>query len=254
MKSCRVRQITRLTAALLVGALASLLGTHPARASTLNISAGAISNLRTLNITTTTTCQDAQNCLPIQSINGNVYAGSIVPSSLDGTPLPFMYCVDVLRDIYVPGIYSTEVRTDAQIHGKTVGDSVGNSLVTASRVAWLLDHAYSASSPLSLNASAGLQAAIWEVIYGTQFTLNSAQEGEVITQYNSYITALNTAVAAGTATASVSNYAWLSPTSANCVPGNTCQGQVTRVPEPSSTLLLTLALSGVFGICWWRKR
>jgi hypothetical protein len=236
-KSCRVQQmVARLTTVLLVGTLASLLGTHPAHASTLAITAN-VSNIPIINV----------DIGPLNITNTNVYGGSIVPASLDGTPLPFLYCVDLLHDIYIPNTYSASVTFDGKVHNQIVG----GSLVTAGKVAWLLDQ-YATSAAASAAASdwtptAALQAAIWEVIYESQFTLNGP--ASVLTQYNTYIDTFNTAVATGGGTASVANYAWLSPVSGSTL----MQGLVTRVPEPGSTLLLAFALASLFGVGWWRR-
>ncbi len=238
-KSCRVRQmVARLTAILLVGALASLLGTHPAHATTSTLAITAtVNNLGVIDIT-------------VPDANGNpvhypqAYAGSIVPSFLDGTALPFLYCVDVLNDIYIPTPnshstatgYSTNVTFDGKVHGNYVNH--------ATQVAWLLDR-YASEVLNDKTKSAALQAAIWEVIYGGQFTLNNAQNSTVYTLYNGYFSS-----AAGQST-SIENYAWLSPIDNSN--GHRMQGLVTRVPEPGSTLLLALALSGLCGFGWWRR-
>ena len=225
MKSYRVRQmVARLTVILLVSALASLLGTHPAHAtSTLNITA-TVNNLAQINIT-----------ISNQTYNP-AYAGSIVPSYLDGTPLPFLYCVDVLHDIYIPGTYySTSVNINGIIHNSPINN--------ASKVTGLLD-LYANSATGNTNKTAALQVAIWEVMYGTQaIYLN----GPV-----SVLNELNYIHSHGSGIGSVGNYTWLSPVDAH---GVQMQGLVTRVPEPGSTLLLACALSGLFGVGWWcRKR
>jgi hypothetical protein len=221
-KSWRVQyRGAQLTAAMLVGALASLLGIHPVYASTLKITA-TVSNISIINITTT------QGSLPIQIINGNIHGGTLVPSIMDDTPLPFLYCVDILHDIYIPGSYSTSVTFDGKVHGQSVSN--------AGQVAWLLDQ-YASSASGNSNKTAALQAAIWEVMYGDQFKLNGP--AAILNQEKIYLQNVGTAP--------VTNYAWLSPVSGTTL----MQGLVTRVPEPSSTLLLALTLSSLFGINWW---
>jgi len=232
-KSCRfLYLIVQLTIALLVGALVSPLSIHPAHATTLKVTA------------TTSTIPVIQITAPaIHITNGGVYAGSVVPAFLDGTALPFLYCVDILRDLYIPGTYSTTVTFNGMVHD--------HSVVNMGRVAWLLDkYASSAASDPTKMQTAALQAAIWAVIYGDQFTLTGGPS-TVLSQYDTYINALNAALLTGGGTASVANYAWLSPVSP--VYGE-MQGLVTRVSEPSSTLLLALALSGLFGVGWWHHK
>ena len=169
--------------------------------------------------------------LPIEVLNGNVLGGDITPASLDGTPLPFMYCVDASRDIFVPGTYAATVTSNGTIHGTAVAH--------ADQVAWLLGQ-YATDASGNATKTAALQAAIWEVMYGNQFTLHSPTA--VVIQEALYLTHVGTAP--------VSNYTWISPVSGTTL----MQGQVTRVPEPSGTLLLGLALSGVLALGWWRRQ
>src|SRR5262245_58340226 len=179
-KSCRIWQmVVRLTAILLVGALASLLGTHHAHATTSTLAITAtVNDLGVIDIT----IPDATGT-PFDY--GKAYAGSIVPSFLDGAALPFLYCVDVLHDIYIPTPnshstptgYSTEVTFDGKVHGKAVPH--------AAQIAWLLDR-YASEVVNDKIKSAALQAAIWEVIYEGQFKLNNDPISSVYTLYNAY--------------------------------------------------------------------
>ena len=127
-KSCKVWQmVTQLTTILLVGVSASLFSTHPAQASTLDVTA-TVSNLGQIDITLNISGNP-------NNVNGHynpAFAGSIVPSFLDGTSLPFLYCVDVLHDIYIPGTYySTSVNINGIIHNSPINN--------ASKVTGLLD-------------------------------------------------------------------------------------------------------------------
>ena len=217
-KFCRVQQmVARLTTVLLIGTLASLLGTYPAHASTLNITASVPINISPYpNIGTIDfTYQDT----PYQA-----YAGSIIPSYLDGNELPFLYCVDIVRNIFIPDSYETSIRYDGKVHDQWVAN--------ADKVAWLLDRY--ASSADTTRETAALQAAIWEAIYEGDFELNLATTAaDILAYYAIY----NHNV--GHALTSIPNYTWLSPVDPTRTPQE-MQGLVTRVPEPGSTLFLLI--------------
>jgi hypothetical protein len=198
---------------------------------------------QSINVTTTSGGQ------PIElKTNENVLAGNFAGSTLGGVTLPWVYCVDFSKSI---NINSTGFTATVTNNGAVNGSAVNN----AGSVTWLLDH-YAASAT-NADATAGLQAAIWKVIYGSQFTLNgpdnSTTDSNVVTDYNNDLAGVGYNSATGLAANSdpVSNARWISP-SAN---GTQYQGLVTSaVPEPGNiAMLVGLGITGA-GFLMRRKR
>ena len=166
--------------------------------------------------------------------------GSIGPSSLNGTALPWVYCVDIPDTVNVPADYANALVT----HNGTIAGSSGNStdggitgytsngaLATVSNavaVAWLA-HTFAAGAS-GYDAEVGLQAAIWHEIYGVDLT--SGNTAGAIAAYNTDLAAL---AAAGSLPNYVSQFAWLSP---NGNDPNVMQGLLTQVPDGGMTLML----------------
>ena len=162
----------------------------------------------------------------------DVGAGSFDVSKLNGTDLPWVYCVDLSHYISLNTTYSNAlVRNDGVVNGSAVNN--------AANVAWLLD-TYAAGAAGNAGKEAGLQLLIWKAIYGSNFTALSS---------NSWYTTWS-----GTpfGTGDVSKYSWLTPDS-RCL-NNSCyapdckQGLVTyqSVPDGGATaLLLGAALAGL---------
>lgn len=90
---------------------------------------------------------------------------------------------------------------------------------------------------------AALQAAIWEAIYGDNFTFTPTNGSLLATYYNNYLQALDSAVLTG-----LGDYSLLD------LEGS--QMLVSRVPEPSTLLLLGAGLIGlgIFGRKRFKKR
>ena len=169
----------------------------------------------------------------------NIGGGSFDVSKLNGTDLPWVYCVDLYHYINLNGSYpNTLVRDDGVVNGSVVNN--------ADAVAWLLD-TYAAGAAGNSAKEAGLQLLIWKAIYGANFSALSS---------NSWYT-----VWSGTpfGTGDVSNYRWLTPDSRCLGDSNDApdckQGLVTYQPVPdagSTVVLLGAALAGL--AAWRRKR
>jgi len=166
--------------------------------------------------------------------------GSIGPSSLNGKALPWVYCVDIPDTVYVPGEYpNTIVTNNGMIAGSAANNAWGGlqgytsdgALATVNNavaVAWLA-HTFAAGAS-GYDAQVGLQAAIWNQIYGV--TLTSGNTAGAITAYNADLAAL---AAAGNLHNYVGQFAWLSP---NGNSSNVYQGLLTQVPDGGMTLML----------------
>jgi hypothetical protein len=192
---------------------------------------------------------------------GTTTGGSIDPSSLNGASLPWVYCVDIIDQVYVPVTYaSTQVSTTGYVNGSMVNN--------AGLVAYLLTYAKPADFQSGQGYQAeALQAAIWTIIYDgntnpignpstNYFQLNtSASPGNVVTLYDTYLNAVKAYAATRTASTDsgyISQYFWLSPGdgSSTVYQGlvtttNNMRTEGTETPIPGTVWLFGPGLAGL---------
>jgi hypothetical protein len=163
---------------------------------------------------------------PFQTSGGSI---GLSPNlgAVDGASVPYLYCVEVLTEINVPGTYFSDLSNSGIVHGGLIAN--------AGKIAWLMDN--KAPAATTQNLQEGLQAAIWKQVFGSSFSVAAGTSAGILAAYNADITAL------GSNVAPVSDVLWISPyTSAN---SNTpVQGLVTSephgIPEPSTIVLAAL--------------
>lgn len=156
--------------------------------------------------------------------------------SVDGRPVPYLYCVEIFTNINVRGVYGVDLSNNGIVHGGLIAN--------AGQIAWLMDHI--APTATTQDAQEGLQAAIWKQVYGASFNIAPPSDGTgagIFAAYNADIAAL------GSNTAPVSDVLWLSPYNRD---GSPAQGLITNaVPEPST---LALASLGGFVLLGYTRR
>lgn len=171
--------------------------------------------------------------------NYSVGGGSFDVSTLNGTALPWMYCVDLDHYINLNTTYpNTLVRHDGVVNGAAVNN--------AANVAWLLD-TYASQAAGNNTKEAALQGLIWKAIYGSSFTFSSSNSSHA-----QYLAWLPTTFGSG----DVAKYSWLTPDSrCNPTTGSNCkQGQVTYQAVPDSGATAMLLGAALAGLAAFRKR
>jgi len=169
-----------------------------------------------------------------------VGGGNILNSMLDGKSLAYAYCIDILHSIGLSRVYSADYNNKADF-----SDRPELTEENGGKIAWLILNI--AETAVKKYQQAGLQALIWEQVYGaSRFTLKASTNDRIEAAYQKYSAAL-----AGNA-ASVNGVLWIDPYS-----GSTSRQDLVAwgegfnleesasVPAPEPMLLLVLGLLGL---------
>ena len=147
---------------------------------------------------------------------GSFGGGSILPSSLNGVSLAWVYCVGLFTDVGVPATYDdTPVSSNATVYGMLPSSNSVTQVNNAKAIAFLLGNFATAAIGNAV-AQEALQAAIWTEEYNGAASVS----GEPVvtgdknaTYYSQYQTDLAVLNANPTAVAntSLSTIEWFSP-------------------------------------------
>ncbi|MCF7969558.1 MAG: Cys-Gln thioester bond-forming surface protein [Methylococcaceae bacterium] len=150
-------------------------------------------------LTTGTTYAGGINLVLDGTTLNNEGGGNILNSMLDGKSLAYAYCIDLFHSISLNQTYNADYNNKALFD-----DRPELTEINGGKIAWLILNI--AETAVEKYQQAGLQALIWEQVYGaTRFTLNSSTSNQIKTAYQTYSAAL------GANTASVNDVLWISP-------------------------------------------
>jgi len=194
------------------------------------------------------------NSTPFYTFNGGIPGGGgpISPSTLNGVALPYVYCIDIPDNVYVPVDYkhSKVTNNGTAIVGSGNPQYNGGGLAltpNAGYIASLLSQ-YALAANIGTPAQTtilqdGLQAAIWSEIYGLSTSPSSGfyvAPGTAV-----YIQMEKDLGTASNATNLISSFYWLSPgdggsTIYQALVTANVGGATLTAPEPS-----TFAIAGL---------
>ena len=147
---------------------------------------------------------------------GSVGGGSILPSSLNGVSLAWVYCVGLFTDVGVPATYDdTPVSSTAMVYGMLPGSNAVTQVNNAKAIAFLLGN-FATAAIGNATAQEALQAAIWTVEYNGAAPVSSEPvvtgdpSAAYYSQYQTDLAVLN-ANPNAVANTSLSTIEWFSP-------------------------------------------
>jgi hypothetical protein len=169
-----------------------------------------------------------------------VGGGNILNSVLDGKSLAHAYCIDILHSIGLRRTYSANYNNKADF-----SDRPELTEENGGKIAWLILNI--AETAVKKYQQAGLQALIWEQVYGaSRFTLKASTNDRIETAYQQYSAAL-----VGN-TASVNSVLWIDPYHRSTAKQDLVAWgdgfnleELASVPAPAPIFLLILGLLGL---------
>jgi hypothetical protein len=147
---------------------------------------------------------------------GSFGGGSILPSSLNGVSLAWVYCVGLFTDVGVPATYDdTPVSSTAMVYGMLPSSNAVTQVNNAKAIAFLLGN-FATAAIGNATAQEALQAAIWTEEYNGAAPVSSEpvvtgdSGAAYYSQYQTDLAVLN-ANPTAVANTSLSTIEWFSP-------------------------------------------
>lgn len=182
-----------------------------------------------------------------------VGGGSVSGSKLNGTSLPYDFCIGLYTEVYVPQTYYAFVTNNGTVK---VNGGADVKINNAGEIAWLLTNYAGAS--MTTDRQIALQAAIWHIEYST--TSNDVgldpshyKNTTTMTYYNTYISDISNGVYNHNSY-SLTGFDWITPYSCSNGTYTYYQPQITAAPEPSTLLLVLCGAFGLYGLEAFRKK